>query len=68
MYIYENGFEPENTRSHGYPLIKKPYIDSYNWQAQKRNDAICVLHRKALIALDHFEQNINKKYFMTSEG
>ncbi len=59
----ESGFEHETIRSHGYALIGKPCIDSYNWQGKKRTNVIGALYEKMLFALDYFETNINSIVF-----
>ncbi|WP_346268586.1 IS630 family transposase [Psychrobacter sp. Ps1] len=63
VYMDESGFEAETIRSHGYALIGKPCIDSYNWQASRRTNVIGALYGKMLFALDYFEHNINSSIF-----
>ena len=59
----KSGFEAETTCPHGYALISKPCIASYNWQAKKRTNVIGALYEKMLFVLDYFEQNINSNLF-----
>ena len=63
VYMDESGFESETLRPFGYAPIGKPCIDSYNWQGKKRTNVIGALYKKALFALDYFEQNINSNIF-----
>ena len=63
VYMYESGFEHETIRSHGYSLIGKPCIDSYNWQGKKRTNVISALYKKVLFVPDYFEHNINSSIF-----
>ena len=63
VYMDESGFESETLRPFGYAPIGKPCIDSYNWPGKKRTNVIGALYKKALFALDYFEQNINSSIF-----
>ncbi len=66
VYIYARGFEAETIRSHGYALIGKPCIDSYNWQASRRTNVIGALYGKVLFVFDSFNQSIDSPYYNIS--
>ena len=44
VYMDESGFEHQTIRPCGYALISTPCMDSYNWQAKRRTNAIGTLY------------------------
>jgi hypothetical protein len=46
VYIDENGFSHESTRSHGYAKIGERCLSQFNWGAKGRTNAIGALLRR----------------------
>ena len=54
----ESWFEQYTLRPYGYAPIGERCLPTYNWQSEKRPNAIGALYENTLFTIDYFEQNI----------
>ena len=59
VYMDESWFEQYTLRPYGYAPIGERCLPTYNWQSEKRPNAIGALYENTLFAIGYFEQNIN---------